>query len=118
MARQHARPRVAILGFAVVAMNVTCGEITSPAGPVATVLVSPTVDSMLVGDSVLLSVQLQDSTGRVLTDRLVVWAVSDSAKAALRATGWVVARTAESFAVTATSEGVVGGAFLAGQYPV
>ncbi len=83
--------------------------------PVTDVVVTPAVDSLLVGDSLALRVVLLDSLGDTLAGRPVAWRTSDTAKATVSASGLVRSRGAGGFAVTAESEGQVGGAFLASQ---
>ncbi len=86
--------------------------------PVGRIAVTPSIDSLFVGDSLQLAVQVYDSANCVVTDRAVAWAVSDAAKGRVSSSGLAFAIQAAGFAVTATAEGVTGGAFLAGQYRV
>lgn len=86
--------------------------------PVTVVQVTPTLDSLDVGDSLLLVATLRDSTGNVVTGRLVAWRTSDTTKATVTLAGLVRTRAAGGFAVVAECEGTIGGAFLTAQYPV
>lgn len=80
--------------------------------PVAKIVVTPAVDSLFPGSTLQLTLAVLDGQGRPLVGRAVTWASSDTTKGTVSDSGLVTARSAGSFAVTATSEGVQGGAFL------
>lgn len=92
--------------------------VTVTAVPVGRVVVTPRIDSLFVGDSLQLAAVVYDSANRVVTDRTVTWAVSDTAKGRVTPSGRAFARTPETFAVTAKADTATGGAFLSGQYRV
>lgn len=86
--------------------------------PVGRVVVTPRIDSLFVGDSLQLAAVVYDSANRVVTDRTVTWAVSDTAKGRVTTGGRAFARQPAGFAVTATAGTVTGGAFISGQHRV
>ncbi len=81
---------------------------------VASVLVTPTSDTLAVGDSLALTATPQDAQGHPLTGRSVTWTVSDTMVAHLGVvsgpTAWVRAVKSGSAVVTATSEAKSGSA--------
>jgi uncharacterized protein YjdB len=81
---------------------------TTPPPPVAvaTVSVSPTAPSLVVGTTQQLSASARDAAGNTLTGRTVTWSSSAPAVASVSATGLVTAVAAGSAAVTATVEGI------------
>ena len=85
--------------------------------PVSGIRVLPPVDSLFPGDSLLLSAVLLDSAGTPLTDRSGQWRSSDTAKATVSGGGMLHARSVGGVAITFATEGQVGGAFVAVQYP-
>jgi trimeric autotransporter adhesin len=72
--------------------------------PVGSVTVSPTTKSLLVTQTLALSVTVKDSTGAVVTNRPVTWTSSDASVATVSTTGVVTAVGAGSATITATSE--------------
>ncbi len=86
--------------------------------PVIRLVVSPSLDSVAVHDSLQLSALLLDSVSRPLTGRAIAWHSSDTAKATVTATGMVHVRAPGDVAITAASEAAFGGAYLSGQMPV
>ncbi len=73
--------------------------------PVATVTVSPMVDTILVGETVTLSAVLRDGDGNVLTDRSAVWTSSDPTIASVGlATGLVTGVADGDATISATAE--------------
>jgi len=76
--------------------------------PVASVLVTPPVDTLLVGRQAALRATALDSAGHQLTGRPVTWASSNSTVAAVDASGQVTARAAGTAVVVATVGGVGG----------
>ena len=86
--------------------------------PVATVVVTPAVDSLYLGAKVQLTAVTKDSAGGVLTGRLVTWQVSQSF-ARVDSTGLVTAVGPQTglAVVTATSEGKSGSAQVVVRQP-
>lgn len=80
--------------------------------PVAAVVVTPTVATLLLGATLQLAAAPQDSSGAPLSGRVVTWASSAPAVAAVSASGLVTAVATGSATVTATSEGKTGSAAI------
>lgn len=78
------------------------------ARPVAAVNVTPTTNSVTVGNSAQLSARLTDSQGTVLTGRTTTWTSSSSAIATVDGSGRVTAVSPGNALITATSEGKSG----------
>lgn len=76
--------------------------------PVATVTVAPATSTIVVGDTVQMTVTLKASNGLTLTDRTVTWSTSDDAVATVDTAGKVTAVSAPAggttVTITATSE--------------
>lgn len=85
--------------------------VTQPA--VATVTVSPSSASLLVGATTQLSVELRDAQGNVLTGRTVTWSSSATGVATVNSNGVVTGVSSGSATITATSEGRTGTASVA-----
>ena len=79
--------------------------VTAPIRPVASVTLAPPSDSGLVGDAVTFTVTLRDSSGAILTGRIVTWRSTDSTVARVNATGVASYLAVGSAAIIATSEG-------------
>jgi trimeric autotransporter adhesin len=77
-----------------------------PPAPVATVELSAPDSSLIVHDTVAVTVVLKDAGGNVLTGRTITWASSDSSKATISPAGQLVARDTGTVTISATSEGV------------
>ncbi|HWC75755.1 MAG TPA: Ig-like domain-containing protein, partial [Gemmatimonadales bacterium] len=73
--------------------------------PVATVTISPATASLRVGAKLQLSATTKDSSGNVLTGRVVTWSSNAPAVATVSTTGLVTAVAQGSASITATSEG-------------
>ncbi len=87
--------------------------------PVASVVVAPDVDSVVVGQSVQLSATTRDSAGSALTGRSVSWSSSAPAIASVSSTGLVTGLLPGTVTITAHSEGKSGTAqILVGLVPV
>jgi uncharacterized protein YjdB len=81
--------------------------------PVATVTIQPpSPDTVFIGYTTQLSAVTKDSTGAVVTGRLVTWHSNNTAIATVDATGLVTGVAAGSTVITATSEGKTGSATL------
>ena len=76
--------------------------------PVASVLVTPAVVSVLIGAGVQLTATPQDANGNALSGRVVNWSTSDAAVATVNGSGVVTGVTAGAATVSATSEGQTG----------
>jgi uncharacterized protein YjdB len=76
--------------------------------PVASVSVTPAVDSVVVGQSVQLAAIPRDSAGATLTGRAVTWTSSAPATASVSSSGLVTGLVAGTVTITATSEGKSG----------
>ncbi len=81
--------------------------------PVASVSVSPVSASAQVGQTVQLSAITKDSTGGVLTGRVVSWSSSNPSVASVSSSGLVTGIAVGSATVAATSEGQSGTAAIA-----
>jgi uncharacterized protein YjdB len=72
--------------------------------PVATVAVTPSTSSLVIGATVQLSATTKDAAGNTLTGRTVTWTTSDQSIASVDGNGLVTANAIGSAAITATSE--------------
>jgi len=90
--------------------DTTCGGV--PSGPVASVTVSPSTQTIAVGDSAGAIAMTYNAAGTTLAGRAVTWTVSDSTVVSVTqaAYNWILLRGARAGTVTltATSEGVNG----------
>jgi hypothetical protein len=80
--------------------------------PVASVIVSPSADNLLVGDSQQLVVLLKDGKGRPGVDRDISWASLNPETAAVSPTGIVSGHAPGTAQIVATSEGKSGTAVI------
>lgn len=71
--------------------------------PVASIALSPSAPSLVVGSALTLTAVLKDADGNVLTGRPVTWASSNTAAATVDGAGKVTAVAAGSTTITATS---------------
>jgi len=104
------QPRVLIL-FAVMVVGAVvwsaCGE-NEPA-PVASVEVTPLVDTVRAGATIQLTATLKDMDDNPLTGRTITWASDDEAVATVgSSTGLVTGEGNGAATITATSEGQTG----------
>jgi trimeric autotransporter adhesin len=76
--------------------------------PVASVAVTPALDTLAVGGTRTLTAALRDVDGALLTGRSVVWSVSNVAVATVSSTGEVTALAPGTVQLSAVSEGRVG----------
>ncbi len=72
--------------------------------PVSTITVSPLQAAIQEGRTVQINPTVTDSTGTVVTDRLVEWLTSDPSRATVSSTGLVSAIAPGNVLITATSE--------------
>jgi uncharacterized protein YjdB len=80
-------------------------RITVNPTPVASVRLSTTHRSMLVGQTAQLTAEALDASGRVLSGRPISWTTSDASVASVTDDGLVTALSAGGAIVSATSEG-------------
>ena len=80
--------------------------------PVASVSVSPASPYITPGQTVQLAPTTYDSTGAVLTGRVVTWATSNAGVATVDGTGLVTGVAVGAATITATSEGKRGNAVV------
>lgn len=81
--------------------------------PVGTVAVSPPTASITVAQTLTLTPTVRDTSGAIVTDRLVTWTSSNTTIATVSGSGVVTAVSAGTAVMTATSEGKSGSAFIA-----
>jgi len=93
------------------------GAITVSAAPVASVAVSPTSATLIVGQTVQLGAQPRDASGRSLAGRTVTWATNRSDIATVTSTGIVAAVSPGTATITASSDGRTGTATMVVQSP-
>lgn len=86
--------------------------ITVRAVPVATVTITPTSASTIVGQSVTFSAVTRDGAGNTLTGRVVGWSSSNNAVATVNSSGVVTGVGTGTATITASSEGVSGTASI------
>jgi len=84
------------------------GTTALKSAPVASVTVSPASSNVTAGQTVQLTATLNDGAGKVVTNRPITWASSNSAMATVSGSGLVSAVRAGSPTITATSDGVPG----------
>jgi hypothetical protein len=84
----------------------------TPTGPVASVTLQPSTQTVSVGDSVPVMAMLKNAQDEMLSGRAVTWAISDSTKLSVFGSygNWAVLRALHSgtVTITATSEGKSG----------
>ncbi len=81
--------------------------------PVASVTVSPSAPTVVVGTTVQLTATVRDEAGNSLTDRTITWSSDDSAVASVSSIGLVTGvGTGGPVTITATSEGKSGTAAI------
>ena len=93
------------------------GAITVTATPVASVAVSPTSATLLVGQTIQFGAQPRDASGRSLAGRTVTWSTNRSDVATVTSTGMVTAVSAGTATITASSDGRTGTATMVVQPP-
>ena len=79
-----------------------------PPAPVASVSVSIASSTLIVGQTTTASAVTRDASSNVLTGRAIAWSSSNTAVAAVNASGVVTAVAAGSANIVATSEGISG----------
>lgn len=76
--------------------------------PVSSVVVTPTPDTLQLGQAIQLTAQTFDSVGNPLTGRIISWDTDNSSVAIVSSNGRVVSQGIGTANITATSEGKVG----------
>ncbi|MEP6834736.1 MAG: Ig-like domain-containing protein [Gemmatimonas sp.] len=84
--------------------NASVGVTVLPV-PVATIEISPALDTVVVGQTTQLTAVPRDAIGTPLPDRPVAWSSSNAAIASVSASGLVVGAQAGAVTITGTSEG-------------
>ncbi|MDB4909644.1 MAG: Ig domain protein group 2 domain protein [Gemmatimonadetes bacterium] len=90
----------------------TTATVTVTPVPVASVIITPSPDTLAPSQAIQLTATPKDANGNTLTGRSVVWDGSDDAIAVVSSTGKVTAQSAGTMTVTATSEGKTGTATI------
>jgi uncharacterized protein YjdB len=97
-------------GIAVIAATVDgisgFATVTVRAPTVAAIVITPNAPELTVDARVLLSASVRDGNGNILTGRAVTWRSSNEQVAFVSSTGTVIAISAGTATITATSEGV------------
>ena len=93
------------------------GAITVSPAPVASVAVSPTSATLIVGQTLQLEAQPRDASGRPLDGRTMTWSTNRPDVATVTSTGIVAAVSPGTATITATSEGRSGTATIVVQAP-
>jgi uncharacterized protein YjdB len=108
------RGRVTAVAPGTVVMSAASGgksgeaAVTVTNAPVASVVVTPAVDTLQAGQQQQLTATLTDASGNVLTDRVVTWSSSNPAIAVVDGTGLVTGVLPGDATITATAESVQG----------
>jgi len=92
--------------------NVASGTTANSTAAVASVSVSPSTASIVVGGTQQLAATLRDASGNVLTGRTITWVSSNTAMATVTAGGLATGVAIGTTTATATSEGVSGSSAL------
>lgn len=102
------RPRAILVSLALLGCE---APFTFPA-PVASVVVAPLSTDLPQGEHLQLTATVQDSTGRPVRGRPVLWTSSDPVHLPVSATGLVTGIGAGAATISATVDGVSGGAHV------
>ena len=102
---------------ATVERKVGVGAITVAAAAVASVAMSPTSATLVVGQTVQLGAQPRDASGRPLDGRTVTWSTNRSDVATVTSTGIVSAVSPGTATITASTEGRSGTSTIVVQAP-
>jgi hypothetical protein len=120
---ERSRParRVLRLGLLGLPILVACagggGHGPDSPGPVATVTLTPNPDTVLVAAASQLGAVARDSAGTVIAGASFTWNSANAGIAAVSATGQVTGVAAGQASVTATADGVTGGATVVVRAP-
>jgi hypothetical protein len=85
---------------------VCCGDGTTPPDPIVAVVVTPSADSLYVGDSTTFTAAALTESGATLNDRPVAWASSDATAATVSSEGVVRGTGSGTAYIRATIEGL------------
>jgi uncharacterized protein YjdB len=88
------------------------GTVVSSQAAVAEVVVTPAIAQGVAGSSQQFTATTKDSSGNVITGRSITWGSSNNAVATVNSSGLVTLIAAGTVAISATSEGISGGATL------
>jgi trimeric autotransporter adhesin len=80
--------------------------------PVASVTITPSLDTLIVGQQAQLTATTKDGNGNTLTGRTIVWDDGNDPAATVSSLGRVTAQAPGTMTVTATSEGKTGTATI------
>ena len=80
-------------------------SITVAAIPIASVVITPAVNEVFVGQTTQLTAEARDVSGAPLTDRVIVWATNRPQVATVTSEGLVTAISSGTATITASSEG-------------
>jgi uncharacterized protein YjdB len=80
--------------------------------PIATIVVTPATDNLVVSQTLQLSAVAKDAQGGLLTGRPLSWSSSDAAKATVSSTGLVTGVAPGNVTITASAEGKSGSSTL------
>jgi uncharacterized protein YjdB len=108
---QGLAPGVATISATSEGRSASVGVTVSPVR-VARIDVTPSIDSLVVGQSTQFTAIARDSTGAPLIGRTMVWRTSISTIATVSSSGLVLAANPGTITLTATSDGVDGTATL------
>jgi len=104
--------RVAVVaGLVAIGIGVACSKtdkITGPAGPLQTIVVSPSPDTIPVGGSKTLAATGQDASGRSISGLTFFWSSSGDSIATVTQSGQVTALKTGQIQIAASVEGVSG----------
>jgi hypothetical protein len=111
---QYQRVAHVVAVSAIIASLIACSDSSGPSDPVgtprpvATVAVTPTARSVVVGRTATLVATAKDADGNVITGRAVQWATSNASIATVSAAGVVTGVAEGTTTVSATVEGKAG----------
>lgn len=86
--------------------------------PVASIVITPALDTLAPGATVQLAAEVRDTSGTVVTDRELTWVSLSPSVAGVSDSGLVTGVTDGSAKINATAEGVTGDADITVETPV
>jgi len=115
---QYLKVAHVLMYSAVIAGMIACSDSSDPSDPVsprpvATVVVTPTTNALIVGQTAALIATAKDASGNVIDGRAVQWMTSNTSIATISAAGVVTAVADGTATVSATVEGKTGQAAIA-----
>jgi uncharacterized protein YjdB len=87
-------------------------SVTVSAIPVATVLIKPATQALVVGQAAQMQAEPVDDAGNPLTGRVIQWTTTNASIATVTSTGLVTAHAPGTASIRATCEGIAGTAIL------